>query len=132
SLAWRQLTTLSAGMKEFEPINVESITWQGPDGLSIQGFVLKPHNYDAAKRYPMVTVVHGGPTSAFTHVHPLSNRWIAPLVASGMVVLLPNPRGSVGWGLEFAEANAGDMGGKDFEDIMAGIDACIAAGIADP
>ena len=54
------------------------------------------------------------------------------LATQGIVVFLPNPRGSTGWGLEFAESNIGDMGGKDWEDIQLGVDHCIAEERADP
>jgi dipeptidyl aminopeptidase/acylaminoacyl peptidase len=132
-LDWGRLTNIHQETGEYEPIGLESIHWKGADGVPIQGFLLKPHNYVPGKRYPMVTVVHGGPTSGFTHSFPLMIRsgWIGMLAAQGMLVLLPNPRGSVGWGLRFAESNLGDMGGKDFLDVMAGIDTCVAQGLAD-
>jgi dipeptidyl aminopeptidase/acylaminoacyl peptidase len=59
-------------------------------------------------------------------------RWANHLAARGFAVFMPNFRGSTGWGIEFAESNLGDMGGKDFEDIMAGVDALIERGIVDP
>jgi dipeptidyl aminopeptidase/acylaminoacyl peptidase len=54
------------------------------------------------------------------------------MASAGYAVFLPNYRGSTGWGLAFAEANLGDMGGKDFDDMMLGVDSLVAAGIADP
>ena len=80
----------------------------------------------------MVTVVHGGPTGAYTKGYYADHGWAQLLAAQGVAVFLPNPRGSTGWGLEFAESNLGDMGGKDWEDIQRGIDYCIDQGIADP
>jgi dipeptidyl aminopeptidase/acylaminoacyl peptidase len=132
-LDWARLTNVHQETGEYEPIGLESIHWKGADGVPIQGFLLKPHNYVPGKRYPMVTVVHGGPTSGFTHSFPLMIRsgWIGMLAAQGILVLMPNPRGSVGWGLRFAESNLGDMGGKDYADVIAGVDACVAAGLAD-
>jgi hypothetical protein len=88
----------------------------------MQGILVKPVGYEAGKKYPMVTWVHGGPTSASTFRYP-SDGYVQLLAARGIVVFLPNYRGSVGWGVRFAESNLGDLGGKDFEDIMAGIDA---------
>jgi dipeptidyl aminopeptidase/acylaminoacyl peptidase len=131
-MEWKRLTNCFQEAASFEPVGVESIQWKAKDGLMIQGFVLKPFGYEAGKRYPMVTVVHGGPTSAYQWAYPHLNRWSGLLAAAGLVVFLPNPRGSTGRGVKFAEANSGEMGGKDFDDIVAGVDACIASGFADP
>jgi dipeptidyl aminopeptidase/acylaminoacyl peptidase len=133
ALDWTRLTDLHPQTAEYQQLSMESIQWKGADGRPMQGFLLKPHDYDPSKRYPMVTAVHGGPTSAYTWSYPVTFRvgWIGLLAAQGLVVFMPNPRGSVGWGLRFAESNLGDMGGKDFLDLMAGIDYLVAAGIAD-
>ena len=133
ALAWTRLTNIHSQTAEYHQTQLESIQWKGADGSPMQGFLLKPHDYDPAKRYPMVTAVHGGPTSAYSYTYPLTFRvgWIGLLAAQGIVVFMPNPRGSVGWGLRFAESNLGDMGGKDFLDVMAGIDFLVASGVAD-
>jgi len=133
TLEWTRLTNVHPQTGEYQQMSMESIQWKGADGRPMQGFLLKPNDYDPAKRYPMVTAVHGGPTSAYTYSHPSTFRvgWIGLLAAQGLVVFLPNPRGSVGWGLRFAESNLGDMGGKDFLDVMAGVDFLVAAGVAD-
>ena len=83
---------------------------------------------------PLVCLVHGGPTSQHANqYHAGSGGSNAQLLANaGFAVLLPNPRGSVGWGLEFAESNVGDQGGMDWQDIMRGVDYCIEQSIADP
>ena len=88
-----------------------------------------PPGRDAAG-LPLVVIVHGGPVSAWTHAftnfgHPLL--W----TAAGYAVLMPNPRGSRGWGPEFAEAILGDMGGGELTDILSGVDALVAEGLAD-
>ncbi|MBI3733958.1 MAG: S9 family peptidase, partial [Chloroflexi bacterium] len=131
ALEWSKLTNLFPQIGEFALPQMESIEWQGADGWPIQGFLVMPVGYQHGRRYPLVTLVHGGPTSAYTYAFSLTNRWVALLAARGIAVLMPNPRGSIGWGMNFAEANLGDMGGKDFQDIMAGVDACVASGIAD-
>ena len=97
----------------------------------MQGLVIRPVGSGGGP-YPMVTMVHGGPTGAHKYQYHAAGRGFQLLAARGIAVFLPNPRGSTGWGLEFAESNIGDMGGKDWEDIQAGIDHCIAEGIADP
>jgi dipeptidyl aminopeptidase/acylaminoacyl peptidase len=77
-------------------------------------------------------IPHGGPTSLYANGFSSPRDWGQHLAARGIAVLLPNFRGSTGWGIEFAEANVGDMGGKDFQDVMTGVDAMIARGLADP
>src|SRR5512143_1063093 len=129
---WQRLTDMFPQMTEYEPVALESIRWAGADGLNMQGYLLKPSNFQRGKPHPMVTVVHGGPTSAYFCHYPLTNRWISMLAAAGLVVFLPNPRGSIGRGVAFAEANLDDMGGKDYQDIMAGVGHSVAQGIADP
>lgn len=112
---------------------VETLHWRAPDGTTIQGLLVRP--VDAGSEpVPLVTLIHGGPTSLWSHIFPgvRSTGWVQLLAAEGYAVLLPNPRGSMGWGTAFAEANIGDMGGADWGDIVAGIDHCITEGIADP
>jgi len=130
-VSWRQLTWLHPQAAELEIPPVQSVHWKGAQGWELQGILVKPVGYDPNKRYPLVTWVHGGPTSASTFRYP-SDGYVQLLAARGIAVFLPNYRGSVGWGVQFAESNLGDLGGNDFEDIMAGIDYCIALGIADP
>ncbi len=131
SLTWTQLTHFHADKAEITPTQSKSITWTGADGWEMQGFLLLPDGYDANKSYPLFTWVHGGPTSLYVHRY-----WGAMTQAyfttRGFAVFLPNPRGSTGRGLKFAEANVGDMGGQDFHDIMAGIESLIEQGVADP
>ena len=81
---------------------------------------------------PMLVLVHGGPTWCWNAVFSDSEPNAVLLAAAGYAVLLPNPRGSTGRGHAFAQAVIGDCGGKDFEDIMSGVDRCIADGVADP
>jgi len=129
--SWKQLTWLHPQTEEFEIPSSESIYWKGARGWEMQGILVKPIRYEPSRQYPLVTWVHGGPTSAATFRYP-SGGYAQLLAARGIAVFLPNFRGSVGWGVQFAESNLGDLGGKDFEDIMAGIDHCIASGIANP
>ncbi|HYI15148.1 MAG TPA: S9 family peptidase [Thermomicrobiales bacterium] len=112
---------------------VETLHWRAPDGMTIQGLLVRPVDAGSGP-LPMVTLIHGGPTSLWSYNFPAvrSTGWVQLLVAEGYAVFLPNPRGSMGWGTAFAEANVGDMGGADWGDIVAGVDHCIAEGIADP
>jgi dipeptidyl aminopeptidase/acylaminoacyl peptidase len=105
------------------------MVYTGTDGLEIEAFVLYPPNYQRGKRYPMVLQIHGGPHSFHPFGFWLPHQWLA---AAGYVVLLPNPRGSITYGEEFTQACVGDWGGKDFEDVMAGVDEMVHRGIDDP
>lgn len=104
-----------------------------PDGLGIDGLLVTPAGFErGATPLPMVVIVHGGPTSQFVHEYAPSGGLAHVLAAAGYAVLLPNPRGSAGRGDAFVTANLGDLGGGDLSDVIAGVDGCVAAGIADP
>lgn len=128
----REVATLAAPGAEqaMSPCGtIEPFSWTAPDGLEIQGWVVRPPN--AKGPTPLLVDVHGGPISAGR------NRWMArsrttPMLASlGWTILLPNPRGSTGRGDAFARAVKGDMGGADVLDIISGVDALVAKGWAD-
>lgn len=124
----RQLTDANPQLKDFAVAETEIIKWKGPDNFDIEGLLIKPLGYEAGKKYPLILQIHGGPYGRFANTFNSRNQIWA---ANGYAVLMPNPRGSTGYGNKFTVANIGDWGGKDFEDIMAGVDAVIAKGIAD-
>jgi dipeptidyl aminopeptidase/acylaminoacyl peptidase len=105
----------------------EVLTWVAPDGLAIDGYLLTPHG---AGPFPLLLNVHGGPVWQF------GDQWPGPLtfllLSRGYAILEPNPRGSTGRGQGFAGAVVGDMGGADAADLLAGVDAVVARGLADP
>lgn len=99
----------------------ESVTFKGAAGKDVQAWLVKPPEFDPAKKYPLLVLIHGGPQGAWTD--GWTYRWNAEVFASaGYVVLAPNPRGSVGWGQEFEDDINGDWGGRAYEDIMKGTD----------
>ena len=106
----------------------EPVRWLAPDGLEIEGLLTIPPLGDAP--HPLVVWVHGGPVWAH------QDRWpgglVALLASRGYAVLEPNPRGSYGRGRKFVEMVVGDMGGADAHDVIAGIDALVERGVADP
>jgi dipeptidyl aminopeptidase/acylaminoacyl peptidase len=108
---------LFSGISMTEP---ESVSFPGAGGASIQMWIVKPPQFDPAKKYPLVFWVHGGPQGAF--MDAWSYRWNAQLwAAQGYVVALPNPRGSTGFGQKFVDEISRDWGGKVVDDLMAGL-----------
>lgn len=101
----------------------EEIKYKAADGMDIQGWLVKPLHFDTTKKYPLILRIHGGPSGMFGinfdhEVHVLSAR--------GYAVLFVNPRGSSGYGQAFVRANNKDWGGKDYTDIMKGVDTALA------
>ena len=105
------------------------VHFKSKDGTIISGYLYKPVDYVPGKKYPTILRPHGGPVWAyyaeFDHLPQL-------LAANGYAVLFPNPRGSTGYGQDFAKAIWADWGNKDFQDDMAMVDYAIEQGIADP
>lgn len=124
-------TSLNTDLKNRTPARQDVIRWKGPDNLDIEGILVYPVGYEPGKRYPTITIIHGGPFWRAT-VTLRSLNWAQLFAANGYAVLLPNFRGSDGYGDAFSQANRGDLGGKDYLDIIAGVDKVIAMGVADP
>lgn len=99
-----------------------SVEWEN-EGFHAQGWLLYPADYDAKKTYPMITVVHGGPSSAVIPRWPGVGFGGVPFSALGYFVFMPNPRGSFGHGEKYVQANRKDFGYGDLRDILAGVDA---------
>jgi dipeptidyl aminopeptidase/acylaminoacyl peptidase len=116
-----QLTkTNDAFLASFKLKPAEDIEWEGAAGTKIQGWLIKPSNFTADKKWPLLVLIHGGPQSVFGDAW--SNRWNPQVFANaGYVVLMPNPRGSVGFGQKFVNEITGDWGGKAYTDIMNGV-----------
>ena len=109
--------------------DAEELWFTAPDGLKVQGWLMKPANFDPAKKYPMVLWIHGGPWSMYN----VGWSWAYQnFAANGYAVLWTNPRGSTGYGQEFVNGIQHSYPGKDYDDLMAGVDAAIAKGWIDP
>jgi len=108
---------------------VEPISFKSRDGTAINGFVVKPPDFVAGKRYPMVLRIHGGPVSQFQHEFDFQ---LQTLAGHGYLVVVANPRGSSGRGERFAAAIYADWGNKDAQDVLAAVDYAVAQGLADP
>lgn len=100
-----------------------SISWKS-EGFTVQGWLLAPIGADSAKKAAMITMVHGGPSSASTPNY-FGDGGPADYLKAGYYVFYPNPRGSYGQGEAFTQANKRDFGGGDLRDILAGIDAAL-------
>ncbi|HWO00133.1 MAG TPA: S9 family peptidase [Blastocatellia bacterium] len=108
---------------------LEEISFKSKDGTAINGFLVKPPDYQAGRRYPTILRIHGGPVSQFDNAFFFEWQMLA---ARGYVVVAANPRGSSGRGEAFAKAIWADWGNKDAQDVLAAVDYAVAQGIADP
>jgi dipeptidyl aminopeptidase/acylaminoacyl peptidase len=111
----------------------EHVTWTAEDGQEIEGILTYPTNYDPGKRYPLVVEIHGGPSWQWEDRVMLNwHDWAQWLASRGYAVLMPNPRGSTGYGHEFQQLLQDDVGGGESRDLIAGALAMVERGIADP
>jgi dipeptidyl aminopeptidase/acylaminoacyl peptidase len=109
-----------------------SISWKS-DSFRAQGWLMAPKDFDPAKKYPLIVIVHGGPSSAeWSHWGGNGSLSATAFSALGYFVLLPNPRGSFGQGEAFTQANRQDFGYGDLRDILAGVDSVLAHSPVDP
>ncbi|MBL8150131.1 MAG: S9 family peptidase [Blastocatellia bacterium] len=127
----KQLSNTNAELlsqRRFSP--AEDIFSKGSDGAKVHSLLVKPVGFDPSKKYPMVVLIHGGPQGAWTHA--FGYRWNPNIYASaGYVVLMPNPRGSTGYGQKFTDEISGDWGGKCYEDIVGAVDHVLEMGFVD-
>jgi len=107
----------------------EEIWYPSFDGRKVQGWILKPPDFDPAKKYPLILEIHGGPHSAYGNVYTHEFQWMA---AKGYVVLFTNPRGSTSYGQEFGNLIQYRYPGDDYKDLMAGVDELVKRGYVDP
>ncbi len=100
--------------------DAEELAWTGAVNKKIHGFLLKPANFDAGRKYPLVVLIHGGPQSAWNN--NWGYRWNPQIwTNAGYVVFMPNPRGSLGYGQQFVDEISADWAGKVFIDLKNGI-----------
>ena len=129
-----KVTNINAAYATKALPKTEVVKWKGADGKEIEGLLTYPINYKAGQKVPFILNVHGGPAGVFSQACVAGNQGAYPIAAfaeAGYAVLRPNPRGSTGYGTEFRMANREDWGGKDYQDLMAGVDHVIKMGVAD-
>ncbi|HEV2666465.1 MAG TPA: S9 family peptidase, partial [Blastocatellia bacterium] len=119
----RQLTRLNQALwKQLQLADVERFTYKGADNWDVDGFIVKPIGWQEGKKYPLILNVHGGPAGMY------GVDWFHEFqvyAAKGYGVLYTNPRGSTGYGQKFERGIFGEWGGKDYQDVMNGVDAAL-------
>lgn len=127
-----RLTDMTGQIGNWKTAQSEVISWKSKDGSMIEGVLHKPRNYDPSKKYPLLIVVHGGPTGIDTpqpvpgYVYPVL-QWLD----KGALVLRPNYRGSAGYGEAFRSLNVKNLGVGDAWDVLSGIDYLDSKGMID-
>jgi len=128
----KRLTAAGEQESGFAAAKREVVRWKSGDGTEIEGVLYKPANFSTSKKYPLLVVIHGGPTGIDM---PLLNadRYypIERFVAHGALVLRPNYRGSAGYGEKFRALNVRNLGVGDYTDVISGVDYLIAQGFVD-
>jgi len=125
----RALSDHNAWLKDKRLAPVEDISFKSADGTEIEGFLVRPIDYQPGRRYPTILRIHGGPVYQYSHEFMADWQVYA---ARGYAVVAVNPRGSSGRGFDFARAIYADWGNKDVQDVLAGVDHVIKIGVADP
>jgi len=128
----KRITTSNPFLADIEFAKQEVIRYKAKDGLEIEGLLIRPLNEKSGTKYPLITIVHGGPESHY------NNGWLTwysnPVqtgAAEGYAVFLPNYRGSTGRGIDFTFSSQGDPAGKEFDDVVDGVDYLISTGLVD-
>ena len=130
----QKITSINADYNNKPLPKTELVKWKGADGREIEGLLTYPIGYQSGQKVPFILNVHGGPAGVFSQNCVAANQGTYPIAAlseMGFAILRPNPRGSSGYGTAFRTANREDWGGKDFQDLMAGVDYVIKMGVAD-
>jgi dienelactone hydrolase len=127
-----RLTNSNPWLKDMKLAKQEVIKYKARDGLELEGILIRPLNEEKGKRYPLVLTVHGGPEAHY------SNGWLTlyhslgqVAAARGMAVFYPNYRGSTGYGVEFSMKGQAAAGGKEFDDLIDGVDHLVKMGLVD-
>lgn len=131
-LSTKKTTELSKQITGWNtPLN-EVVSWKSKDGATIEGVLLKPRNYNASKKYPLLVLIHGGPTGVDfpdpvpTYVYPVM-QWCE----KGALVLRVNYRGSAGYGAKFRALNVRNLGVGDMWDVVSGVQSLVKKGMVD-
>ena len=134
SFAPRKLTNFNEQAKPFTLGTREVVSWQSQDGTTIEGVLIKPADFDPAKKYPLLCIIHGGPTGVDRPVLLTPDARYYPSdiwAARGALILKVNYRGSAGYGEKFRKLNVRNLGVGDAWDVLSGVDFLVAKGWVD-
>ncbi|MBS0361034.1 MAG: S9 family peptidase [Proteobacteria bacterium] len=110
----------------------EVVSWKSGDGTKVEGVLFTPADFDPKKKYPLLVVIHGGPTGIDTPVLSADRYYpVERFVEKGAIVLRPNYRGSAGYGEKFRSLNVRNLGVGDYADVISGVESLIAKGFVD-
>ena len=129
----KAITNFNKAIEEWKLSDSEIISWKSKDGAEIEGVLHKPKDYDPAKKYPLLVIIHGGPTGIST-TKPLAS-YVYPMLQwldKGALILEPNYRGSAGYGSDFRKLNVRNLGVGDAWDVLSGVDYLVDKGMVDP
>jgi dipeptidyl aminopeptidase/acylaminoacyl peptidase len=127
-----RVTHLDDAMKPYTLARREVVRWKSGDGAMVEGILAKPADFDPKKKYPLLVVIHGGPTGIDRpNIAPDRYYPVEQFVAKGALVLRPNYRGSAGYGAAFRALNVRNLGVGDYADVISGVDYLIAQGFVD-
>jgi dipeptidyl aminopeptidase/acylaminoacyl peptidase len=128
----RAVTDMAAQYKDFKLARREVTEWKSKDGTTIEGVLIKPADFDPSRKYPLLVVIHGGPTGiSMPGIAPDRYYPVEMFAAKGAIILQPNYRGSAGYGEKFRSLNVRNLGLGDYDDVITGVDALIAKGYID-
>jgi len=128
----RILTDVAAQYKDYRLATREVVQWKSADGTPIEGILIKPADYDPARKYPLLVVIHGGPTGVDSPLLAADRTYpVERFAAKGALILKPNYRGSAGYGAKFRALNVRNLGLGDYEDVISGVDYLIGKGLVD-
>jgi len=128
----KKLTTLGGQLKNFRLAKREVISWKSTDGAVIEGVLYQPPDFDPRKKYPLLVVIHGGPTGVDQPIVNADRYYpVERFIAKGALILRPNYRGSAGYGEKFRALNVRNLGVGDYADVISGVDSLIAKGFVD-
>ena len=129
----KKITDMNEQAAAWTTSTLEVVSWKSQDGATIEGVLHKPVDFNPARKYPLLVVIHGGPTGVSRAVPFTSSIYpIDVWVPRGVLVLEPNYRGSAGYGEKFRALNVRNLGIGDAWDVVSGVDSLIARGVVDP
>jgi len=128
-----KLTNVASQLAGLSLATEEVVHWKSGDGTPIEGVLYKPADFSPTKKYPLLVVIHGGPTGIDMPVLGPDRYYpIQRFLAKGALVLRPNYRGSAGYGEKFRSLNVRNLGVGDYADVISGVDSLIHQGFIDP